>query len=103
MGDEQRERSHHDIKTMEERNQGRWDKRMMPDYCWSIKKDLNNIKHDRQSRENLYHSSNVHEGFISAVNFLKDLMKILVGFGIFNRVIFEDLGFDCYCNNSIRQ
>ena len=36
-----------DIKTMEERDQRRWDKRIMDDYCWSIKRDLNNIEQDR--------------------------------------------------------
>ena len=42
---------------------------------------------------------NVHEGFISAVCLLNDLMKMLVDFGIFNRVIFKDLGSDCYHKN----
>ena len=37
VSDEQGERFHQDFKTMEERYQGRWDKRMMADYCWSIK------------------------------------------------------------------
>ena len=36
---------------MEERYQGRWDKQMIADYCWSIKTDLNNIKHDSQSKK----------------------------------------------------
>ena len=43
---------------------------------------------DNQERENFYHSSYVHEGFISAVSLSNDLMKILLGLGIFNRVIF---------------
>ena len=51
----------------------------------------------------LYHSSYVHESFISAVSLLNDLIKILVGFGIFNCIIFKDLGSDCYCKNSISQ
>ena len=46
---------------------------------------------DNQERENFYHSSYVHEGFISAVSLLNDLMKLLVGVGIFNCVIFKDL------------
>ena len=58
---------------------------------------------DNQERENFYHSFYVHEGFISAISLLKDLMKILVGLGIFNHVIFKDLGSDCYCKNSISQ
>ena len=35
---------------------------------------------DNQERENVYNSSYVHEGY---------LMKIFVGLGIFNRVIFK--------------
>ena len=58
---------------------------------------------DNQERESFYHSSFVYEGFISAVCLLNDLMKILVGLGIFNRVVFKDLGSDCYCKNSISQ
>ena len=54
---------------------------------------------DNQEGENFYHSS--YEGFISAVSLLNDLMKIFVGLAIFSRVIFKDLGFDCYCKNSI--
>ena len=36
----QGERSHQDIKVMEQRYQGRWDENMMADYCWMLKKDL---------------------------------------------------------------
>ena len=47
--DEQGERFHQDIKTMEERYQGRWDHHMMADYCWSLERDLN-VKYKRHSR-----------------------------------------------------
>ena len=56
---------------------------------------------NNQKRKKFYHSSYVHKGFISAINLLNDLMKILVGLGIFNRVIFKDLRSDCHCKNSI--
>ena len=56
---------------------------------------------DNQERENFYRSSYIHKGFISAVSLLNDLRKILVGLGIFNHVIFKDLGSDCYCKNII--
>ena len=56
---------------------------------------------DNQERENFYHSSYIHKGFISAVSLLND--EILVGLGIFNLVIFKDLESDCYCKNSISQ
>jgi len=39
VSDEQGERFHQEITLMEERYQGRWDKRMMADYCWSLKRD----------------------------------------------------------------
>ena len=51
---------------------------------------------DNQERENFYHISYVHKGFISAVCLLNDLMKILDGLDVFNHVIFKDLGSDCY-------
>ena len=35
----QGEQFHQDLKAMEERYQGRWDKHMMADYCWSIKRE----------------------------------------------------------------
>ena len=58
---------------------------------------------DNQKGENFYHSSHVHEDFISAVSLLNNLMKMLVGSGIFNNVIFKDLGSTCYGINSISQ
>ena len=39
VSDEQGERFHQDLKIMEERYQGRWDKNMTADYCWSIKRN----------------------------------------------------------------
>ena len=69
VSDEQRERFHQDIKTMEERYQERLDKRMMANYCWSIKRDLNNIKHDSQSGKKF---------FTIVLMFTKDLFLSLV-------------------------
>ena len=43
---EHREWFHHDIKPLEESYQGLWNKRMMADYCWSMKRNLYNIEHD---------------------------------------------------------
>ena len=56
---------------------------------------------DNQKREHFYQSSYVHEEFIFAVSLLNNSMKILIGLGIFNRIFFKDLLFDCYCKNSI--
>ena len=58
---------------------------------------------DNQERENFYLSSFVHKAFISAISLWNDLMKILVGLGIFNHVILKNLGSDCYAKNSISQ
>ena len=58
---------------------------------------------DNQEREYFYHSSYFHRGFISAFRLLNDLMKMLVGLGIFNCVVFKELGSDCYCKNRISQ
>ena len=51
FSDAQGERFHQDLKIMEDHYKGRWDKRMMADYCWSIKRDLSNMQHDRKSRK----------------------------------------------------
>ena len=37
VSDEQGEQFYQDLMTMEHRYQGRWDRNMMADYCWSIK------------------------------------------------------------------
>ena len=47
--DEQGERFHQDLKIMEERYQGRWDKSMMADYCWSIKRNCPDEVYKRKS------------------------------------------------------
>lgn len=47
--EEQGERFHQDIRTMEERYQGRWDINMMADYCWCLKRDESTTSHKRKS------------------------------------------------------
>ena len=39
VSDEQGERFHQDIKTIEKWYQGGWDQHMMADYCWSLERD----------------------------------------------------------------
>ena len=39
MSEEQEELFHQDLKAIEDRYQERWDKHMIADYCWSIKRD----------------------------------------------------------------
>lgn len=49
VSEEQGERFHQDIKTMEERYQGRWNAHMMSDYCWSLVRDCTQNIHKRKS------------------------------------------------------
>ena len=49
VSEEQGERFHQDIKTMEERYQGRWNAHMMSDYCWSLVRDCPQKIHKRKS------------------------------------------------------
>lgn len=51
VSDEQGERFHQDLMIMEERYQGRWDRNMMADYCWSIKRDCPELVHKRKSQK----------------------------------------------------
>ena len=50
VSDEQGKRFYQEIKIMEEPYQRRWNKQMMADYCWAIKRDLNNIEHDNKKK-----------------------------------------------------
>ena len=54
VSDEHGERFHQEIKTMESRYQGRWDRHMMADYCWSIKRDLPLMKHKKLSKKHVF-------------------------------------------------
>lgn len=56
ISEEQGERFHQDIKTMEDRYQGRWDTHMMADYCWNLKRDCSNKVHSRMSRKRSFRS-----------------------------------------------
>lgn len=49
MSDEQGERFHQDISTMEQRYQGRWDAHMMADFCWNLMRSQPFQPHSRQS------------------------------------------------------
>lgn len=49
VSDEQGERFHQDIASMEQRYQGRWDEAMMGDYCWFLTRDNRNYNFKRKS------------------------------------------------------
>ena len=51
VSDEQGERFHQDIKIMEERYQGRWDKTMMADFCWCLIREAGNVSHRRKANK----------------------------------------------------
>lgn len=48
FSEEQGERFHQDLKEMEKRYQGVWDRNMLADYCWGLKRDTN-TDHRRKS------------------------------------------------------
>ena len=39
------------MKTIEESYQGQWDKKMMADYCWNLKRDKPDSEHSIKSRK----------------------------------------------------
>lgn len=47
--DEQGERFHQEIATMERRYQGRWNENMMGDFCWFLQRDNKNYDYKRKS------------------------------------------------------
>ena len=51
FSEEQGERFHQDICTMEKRYQGRWNVNMMGDFCWCLKREDFKSKHKRSSRK----------------------------------------------------
>ena len=57
FSEEQEERFHWDIKTLESRYQGICDKLLMADYCWSLEKDCPKLYSRMAKRKNLL---NVH-------------------------------------------
>lgn len=51
FSEEQGERFHQDLKTMEDRYQGRWDTHMMADYCWNLIRDIPSPAYSRKSHK----------------------------------------------------
>ena len=49
VSDEHGERFHQDISALEKRYQGQRSARMLADYCWTMKRDVPDAKHRRQS------------------------------------------------------
>lgn len=51
LSEEQGERFHQDLKELERRYQGKWNKNMLADYCWLMKREDPNILHTRKARK----------------------------------------------------
>ena len=51
VSDEQGERFHQDVKTVEEKYQEIWGIKMIADYCWNLKHDKLVSEHTRKSRK----------------------------------------------------
>ena len=49
VSEEQGKRFHQAIENMEMKYQGRWDSRMMSDYCWSLMRDSTQQNYKRKS------------------------------------------------------
>ena len=59
FSEEQGERFHQDIKTIEERYQGRWDENMLADYCWLLKRDQKDLSHKRKAERRSFEDGKV--------------------------------------------
>jgi hypothetical protein len=49
VSDQHGERFHQDISNMEKRYQGKWSLSMLPDYCWTLKRDVRQATYSRKS------------------------------------------------------
>jgi hypothetical protein len=49
VSDKYGERFHQDIYNMEKRYQGNWSLSMLPDYCWTLKRDVPQATYSRKS------------------------------------------------------
>ena len=58
VSEEQGERFHQDVKNMERKYQGRWNKNMLADYCWMLTRDDFESKHRRQTTKRSFKGKN---------------------------------------------
>lgn len=56
FSEEQGERFHQDLRTMEERYQGYWNAHMLADYCWSIQSSTPESTHNKKSLKRKFNS-----------------------------------------------
>jgi len=50
VSDEQGERFHQDISSIEKRYQGNWNCAMLADYCWTLARDTPTMEYKRQAK-----------------------------------------------------
>jgi len=55
VSDEQGERFHQDISSMEKRYQGKWNCAMLADYCWTLTIDAPTMEYKRQAKRQKSH------------------------------------------------
>lgn len=58
MSEEQGECMHQDLRVMEDRYQGFWDKNMMSDYCWSLIRHFPKSTHQRKALKRSFVEAN---------------------------------------------
>ena len=51
VSDEHGERFHQEMSTMETRYQGKWNPKMLADYCWNLKRDIPLENYSRKSKK----------------------------------------------------
>ncbi|GBP03124.1 hypothetical protein EVAR_2591_1 [Eumeta japonica] len=78
--EEQGERFHQDIKTMETRYQGRWNVNMMADYCWSLARDITEDTH----KEN-YTQTGINKWMSNKPEVIRDLTSSITKVKLDNR------------------
>ena len=98
LSDEQGERFHQDLMTMENCYQGRWDRNMMADYCWSIKRDCPEevYKHRSYKRKILPEQGQIRSCILS-------ILTVHIDFHIFLFAYWlnvEDLNIDAWYTQS---
>ena len=69
FSEEQGERFHQDIKVMEERYQGRWDRHMMVDYCWCLQRNCPNDLQHRKSYKQCFQKRNEIKTWKNLIDF----------------------------------
>jgi len=50
VNDEDGERFHQDISSMEKRYKGKWNRAMLADYCWTLPRDVPTMEYNRQAK-----------------------------------------------------